>query len=76
MVVVVCMPLIPALKRHKQEDLCELEARLVYRESSRTARVTVPDLFQISSLKNQAWKSLFQALNVNNCQSELLYKAI
>lgn len=33
-------PLIPALKRQRQSDLCEYEARLVYRDSSRTARAT------------------------------------
>ena len=31
-------PLIPALRRQRQVDLCELEASLVYKESSRTAR--------------------------------------
>jgi hypothetical protein len=31
------MPLIPALGRQRQVDLCELEASLVYRVSSRTA---------------------------------------
>ena len=30
--------LIPALRRQRQVDLCELEASLVYRVSSRTAR--------------------------------------
>ena len=30
------MPLIPALWRQKQADLCEFEASLVYRMSSRT----------------------------------------
>jgi hypothetical protein len=34
------MPLIPALGREKQEDLCEFEASLVYRASSRIARAT------------------------------------
>jgi hypothetical protein len=34
------MPLIPALGRQRQADLCELEASLVYRVSSRTARDT------------------------------------
>ena len=29
------MPLIPALRRQTQEDLCEVEASLVYRASSR-----------------------------------------
>ena len=32
------MPLIPALGRQRQEDLCEFEASLVYKASSRTAR--------------------------------------
>ena len=32
------MPLIPALERQKQVDLCESEASMVYRASSRTAR--------------------------------------
>ena len=33
-------PLLPALERQKQADLCEFKASLVYRESSRTARAT------------------------------------
>jgi hypothetical protein len=32
------MPLIPAVERQRQMDLCEFEASLVYIESSRTAR--------------------------------------
>ena len=34
------MPLIPALGRQRQVDLSELEASLVYKASSRTARAT------------------------------------
>jgi capsid protein len=34
------IPLIPALGRESQVDLCEFEASLVYRVSSRTARAT------------------------------------
>jgi hypothetical protein len=34
------MPLIPALRRQGQADLCEFEASLVYRVSFRTARAT------------------------------------
>ena len=30
------MPLITALRRQRQEDLCEFEASLIYRVSSRT----------------------------------------
>ena len=33
-----CTPLIPALGRQRKEDLCEFEASLVYRLSSKTAR--------------------------------------
>ena len=33
-----CTPLIPALGKQRQVDLCEFEASLVYRASSRTAR--------------------------------------
>ena len=32
------MPLIPALRRQRQVDLCEFEASLVYEASSRTVR--------------------------------------
>ena len=32
------MPLIPALSRQKQVDLCEFKTSLVYRVSSRTAK--------------------------------------
>ena len=34
------MPLIPALRRQRQEELCELKASLVYSVSSRIARAT------------------------------------
>ena len=34
------MPLIPALGRQRQVNLCEFEASLVYRESFRTPRAT------------------------------------
>ena len=34
------MPLIPALGRQSQADLCEFEASLVYRASSRTGSKT------------------------------------
>ena len=32
------MPLIPALEKQRQVDLCEFKASLVYRMSSQTAR--------------------------------------
>ena len=34
-------PLIPVLRRQRQEDLCELKDNLVYRVNSRTARATL-----------------------------------
>jgi hypothetical protein len=34
------VPLIPAVRRQRQVDVCEFEASLVYRVSSRTARAT------------------------------------
>ena len=34
------MTLIPALRRQRQVDLCEFEASLVYRVSSRAVRAT------------------------------------
>jgi hypothetical protein len=34
------MPLIPALGRQKQTNLCEFQVSLVYKSSSRTAKAT------------------------------------
>ena len=34
------MPLIPALRRQRQVDLCEFEGSMVYRVSFRTAKAT------------------------------------
>ena len=34
------MPVIPALGRQRQADLCEFKASLIYSVSSRTARAT------------------------------------
>ena len=36
--------LIPTLERQRQEDLCEFEANLVYRVSSKRARTTQKNL--------------------------------
>lgn len=35
-----CMPLIPTLRRERQVGLCDLEASLVYRVTSKTAKAT------------------------------------
>jgi len=37
------MPLIPALRRQRQADLCEFKTRLVYRVSSRTVKALQND---------------------------------
>ena len=42
------MPLIPAFRKQKQEDLCEFKASLVYRVSSRTAKATQRTINQIT----------------------------
>ena len=48
------MALIPALRRQRQADLCEFEASLVYRVSSRTFRATQrnPDFRKQNKTKN------------------------
>ena len=48
-------PLIPALWRQRQVDLCEFEASLIYRVSSRTAKVTQRNTF--SNNKNKTNKN-------------------
>ena len=48
--------LIPAVGRQKQADLCELEASLVYKANSRTAR-TVPQKSPVSKNKQTNKKS-------------------
>jgi hypothetical protein len=37
------MPLIPALRRLRQVDLCEFEASMIYIASSKIARTTLRD---------------------------------
>ena len=49
------MPLIPALKRQRQVDLCEFEASLVYIVSSRIAR-TVSQRNPVSKNKTKQKK--------------------
>ena len=46
-------PLIPALGRQRQVDLCEFEASLVYRVSSRTARATKMSPVSINQTKTK-----------------------
>ena len=45
--------LIPALGRQREADLCEFEASLVYRISSRTASKTRETLFQKTMKQKQ-----------------------
>ena len=52
------MPLIPALGRQRQADLCEFEANLFYKGSSRTAKaVTQESLSQKNKLKTKTTKN-------------------
>ena len=48
----VCTPLIPVLGRQRQVDLCDLEASLVYKASSRTAR-TITQRNSVSKQKQK-----------------------
>ena len=50
-------PLIPALLGQRQEELCEFKASLVYRVSSRTARLTQRNPIKLSWSKTLAVKS-------------------
>jgi hypothetical protein len=52
------MPLIPALRRQRQEDLYEFEASLVYRVSARTARTTQRNLSRKTSKNKNKNKKL------------------
>ena len=45
------MPLILALRRQTQEDLCEFEASLIYNTNSRTARTQRNPVFRNKTSK-------------------------
>ena len=51
-------PLIPALRRQRQGDLCEFKTNLVYRVSARTARTT---------WRNPVWKNQIKQIDVCVC---------
>ena len=55
---VVSQPVISALGRQRQGDLCEFKASLVYRVSSRTAKI-VTQKNPVSKNKKQKTKNLF-----------------
>ena len=52
------MPLILALGRQRQENLCEFESSLVYKLSSRTARAVTPRS-PVSKTKTKKHKQMF-----------------
>jgi hypothetical protein len=53
------MPLIPALGRQRQEDLCEFWASLVYRTTSSTARATQRNpVSKDKQTKRKEWKEV------------------
>jgi hypothetical protein len=55
-----CTPLIPALRRQRQVDLCEFEASLVYKVSTRTAMAT-----QRNPISGKLRENLLQNLPTN-----------
>ena len=57
------MPLIPALGRQRQEDLCEFEASLAYRGSSRTARAVTQRNSVLKKPKQNKTKTKISFLN-------------
>jgi hypothetical protein len=58
------VPLIPALRRQRQADLCEFEASLVYRVSSRTSRAIQRN--SVSDKQSNKYKRIVQ--NILNCR--------
>jgi hypothetical protein len=48
-------PLVPTLRKQRQADLCEFQASMVYRVSSKTARVTQWD--PVSKKQNKQTKN-------------------
>ena len=50
--------LIPEFRRQRQVNLCELEASLVYRASSRTARATQRNLVLQSNKQTKGKKTI------------------
>ena len=58
------MPLIPALRRQRQIDLCEFKASLVYRVSSRTERNPV---LENSNKTKKDKKEERKSLNPSEC---------
>ena len=61
------MPLIPALGKWRKADLCEFEASLVYKASSRTAMAVTQR--KIKTNKNQKIFSLYFPLILNTDQT-------
>ena len=53
------MPLIQALRRQRQADLCEFKASLVYTMSSRTARATERDSFKKKKTEREERENYF-----------------
>ena len=56
------MPLIPALGRQRQVDICEFEASLVYKVSPRTARA----LQRNTVLNTKKKKKLINSMVINS----------
>lgn len=59
------MPLITALRRKRQKDVCELEASLVCRASSRTARAAQRNPVSKTIKKKKRWKAIEEDTSIN-----------
>ena len=66
------MPLIPALRRQRQVNLCEFKASLVYRASFRTARTvttekTCLEIPKLRTKPNQTFFPYYNSLQKHSC---------
>jgi hypothetical protein len=64
------MPLILALGRQRQVNLCEFEASLVYKKSSRTARAVTQRNLVSNNNNNNKTQSINQPTNQTNKQKK------
>ena len=67
----ICTPLIPALGRQRQADLCEFKPTLVYEVSSRRARATQRN--PVSKMAMKSLSYLFEAIQFYLCVRLCVY---
>ena len=66
------MPLIPALGRQSQADLCEFEASLVYKVSSRTGSKSYTEKPCLVNNNNKRKKRKIRCVNIYKVPSSTL----